>query len=497
MTGQRTREHFTGVPTKSLTKRKLGKLSLSKLVSAVLICYSVFAVPSNAQTFTTLVTFDGTDGATPLFGPLVQGANGNFYGTTYGGTIFEITSAGQVTTLYTFCSQAGCTDGEQPYAGLVLATNGNFYGTTSHGGAYGGGTVFELTPSGQLTTLYSFCAQALCADGGDSEAGLVQATNGNFYGTTFGGGSGDLGTVFEITASGKLTTLHDFNGTDGYGPRAGLVQAANGNFYGTTLFGGTGGKGTLFEITAAGKLTTLHNFAGPPTDGSTPYAGSLVQAKDGNLYGTTASGGAGGNGGSGTIFKITPAGALTVLYSFCIQVNCADGAGPEGGLVQAINGNFLGTTSGGGADTCGTLFELNAEDQLTTLHSFDWTDGCQPATGLLSATNGNFYGTTSESASSSACGTLGCGTVFSLGIGLGRFVETKPTSGRVGASVVILGNGLTGTTTVSFNGSAAAFTVVSSTEITATVPAGATSGTVVVTTPKKTLKSNVKFHVTP
>jgi uncharacterized repeat protein (TIGR03803 family) len=254
----------------------MSKLSLWETIFFLCVLCAVKAIASPAVTFKILVNFDGTNGQHPVAG-LVQATNGNFYGTTSeggadgNGTVFDITAGGKLARLHSFCSQGGypsCTDGANPGAGLIQATNGNFYGTTSAGGAHGGGTVFEITAGGQLTTLHNFCSQLGCADGVNPGAGLIQATDGNFYGTTYSGGTSSAcsgygcGTVFEITTGGQLTTLHNFcsqtNCTDGVGPVA-LVQATNGSFYGTTAGGGTG-CGTVFEITAAGKLTTLHSF---------------------------------------------------------------------------------------------------------------------------------------------------------------------------------------------------------------------------------------------
>ena len=299
-------------------------------------------MPSRSQN---LLNFDGANGAFPYFTSFVQGTDGNLYGTTENGgppdegTVFHVTTGGTLTRLYTFCSQTNCTDGVEPLAGLVQGNTGNFYGTTSDGGANGGGgTVFEITPAGQLTTLYSFCSQPGCVDGNYSQAPLVQASNGNFYGTTTAGGASNVGTVFEITAAAQFTTLYSFcsqpNCTDGSHPyAAGLVQASNGNLYGTTSEGGASVAGTVFEITPAGQLTTLYSFCSQPgcTDGALPYSG-VIQGTDGNLYGTTFGG---GTSGEGTVFEITPAGQLTTLYMFCPQPGCTDGAGPVGGLVQA------------------------------------------------------------------------------------------------------------------------------------------------------------------
>ena len=281
-------------------------------------------------------------------------------------------------------------------------------------------------------TIYSFCSQSNCTDGGNPYAGLVQATNGHFYGTTNEGtGAYFEGTVFEITPSGGLTTLHTFSGAEGGGPYAGLVQATSGNFYGITYFGGAHGYGSVFTITPSGKLTTLHSFN--YTDGDNPY-GALVQATNGDFYGTTYGGGA--NNVYGMVFKITPSGDLMPLHSFV----GTDGGGPYAGLVQATSGDFYGTTRYGGANMtdcggigCGTVFKITPSGKLTTPHSFDRTDGASPYAGLVQATNGDFYGTTDEG------GAHNYGTVFRLAVGLGPFVKTQPTSGTVGAAVKIRG----------------------------------------------------------
>jgi uncharacterized repeat protein (TIGR03803 family) len=481
-------------------------MTTAVLALLVVLVPAMVAPSAQAQTFTTLHSFDNTDGAYLQSG-LVQATDGKFYGTTVGGgangdgTVFKITPSGTLTTLYSFCSQGGsnCTDGAYANAGLIQATDGNFYGTTSQGGgngcgAGGCGTVFSITPSGTLTTLHTFDG----TDGNSPIAVLVQATNGKLYGTTYGGGANNNGTVFSITPSGTLTTLHTFDGTDGSGPN-GVVQATNGNFYGTTQGGGANFVGTVFKITPSGTLTTLHSFDG--TDGSLPFAG-LVQATNGKLYGTTYSG---GTNGVGTVFKITPSGTLTTLYSFCPGGGgCTDGNGPDAGLVQATNGNFYGTTQFGGANNGGTVFKITPSGTLTTLYNFcsqggsNCTDGAYPEAVLVQATCGKLYGTTEQGGSSSACTanfSTGCGTVFSLSVGLGPFVETNPASGKVGAAVKILGTNLTGATSVTFNGTAATFTVKSKSEITTTVPTGATTGTVHVITPRRTLSSNVPFTV--
>jgi len=465
-------------------------------IGSVFAGFLSLALSLSAQTLTTLHSFDSTDGSRPAAG-LVQATNGGLYGTTeYGGantygTVFKITRSGALTTLHNFDD----TDGAASVAPLVQATNGNLYGTTSGGGVMFAGTVFKITPSGTLATLYSFAPEP---DGNEPFAGLVQATDGNLYGTTAYGGPENDGTVFKITPSGTLTTIYNFcsqsNCTDGNESFAPLVQAIDGNLYGTTINGGTVGGGTIFKITPSGTLTTVYNFCSQVScaDGASPYAG-LVQAANGDFYGTTDVDGA---NGEGTVFKITSGGTLTTLHSF----DGTDGFIVQAGLVQATDGNFYGTTEQGGADSGGTIFKITPSGTLTTVYNFcsqtSCTDGSHPYAQLVQATDGNLYGTTYYGGTSVAC-TAGCGTVFGLSVGLGPFVETLPTSGKVGAAVKILGTNLTGSTSVTFNGTAATFTVVSSSEITTTVPAGATTGKVKVTTPHRTLTSNVSFRVIP
>jgi uncharacterized protein (TIGR03437 family) len=298
------------------------------------------AVIAPAQTFTTLASFNGMDGEQPYYGSLAQGTDGNFYGTAYqggvrdAGSIFKITPGGTLTTLYSF---TGSPDGSGPYGGLIQASDGNFYGTTYQGGANSAGTIFRVTSGGTLMTLYSF------TNGNDGElpyAGLIQGTDGSFYGTTFG-------TIFKITPGGTLTTLYSFTGEAR--PHGGLIQATDGDFYGTAQYGGAYGEGMIFKLTPGGTLTTLYSFTGL-NDGYAPLA-RLIQATDGNFYGTTSS--AGGTA-QGTVFKITPSGTLTTLHSF----TGTDGSFPAAGLTEGTDGNVYGTTSSGGSNGDGTVFKL-------------------------------------------------------------------------------------------------------------------------------------------
>jgi uncharacterized repeat protein (TIGR03803 family) len=458
--------------------------------AAIALPAQTTAIAPHGPALTTLFSFDNMDGSGP-FAALVQATNGDLYGTTESGsngdgTVFKITLSGTFTTLQSFDDTA--TDGASLYAALIQAANGNFYGTTYGGGANNAGTVFKITANGTLTSLHSFDI----TDGRFPIAGLVQGTDGEFYGTTASGGANNAGTVFKITSSGMLTTLYNFcsqggsSCTDGFQPEGTLIQASDGNFYGTTNEGGnTGtGDGTVFRITSSGALTTLHSFAG--SDGAYPRA-ALIQANNGILYGTTYGGGV---DDLGTVFQITLDGTLTPLHSF----DLTDGADINAGLMQATDGNLYGTATRGGAnDNAGTAFKITTGGALTTLYNFcrqsNCTDGAIPEAPMVQDTNGKFYGTTVEG------GALNFGSVFSLSSGLGPFVKTQPTSGAVGAAVKILGTNLTGATSVTFNGTAATFTVKSKSEITTTVPTGATTGTVQVVTPSATLSSNVPFTV--
>ncbi len=474
-----------------------------KTIGVGLVLLAATAATLPAQTFTTLHTFDLADGSYPE-GGLIQAINGNLVGSTdFGGAnahgiIFEITPSGTLTTLYDFCVQSGCPDGAEPLVGLTQDTNGSLYGTTSGGGNSDfAGTVFKITLRGDLTTFGNFAGN-----------GLIEATNGFLYGTSRTGGTYGAGTIFKMSPGGKVATLYNFCAQSGCaeGPNSPLVQATNGNLYGTTYGGGANGYGTVFRVTPSGVVTILYSFCSRSgcADGSNPAG--LVLGADGDLYGTTAAGGATDclTAGCGTIFKITPSGSLTTVYTVC-ATGCTTSSPvmPEGGLVQATDGNFYGTSYFGGVNNFnaggyGTIFKIAPSGQLTSLYSFCSQTGCADGAfptlaPLVQATNGDIYGVT-PNGGSPAC-YEGCGTVFRLSVGLGPFIETLPLAGKTGSTVKILGTDLTQTSSVTFNGVPAQFTVVSASLITAIVPASATTGTVQAIEPGGTLSSNVRFRV--
>jgi uncharacterized repeat protein (TIGR03803 family) len=321
------------------------------------------------------------------------------------------------TTLYSFL---GNPDGQNPAAGLVRDSKGNLYGTTFEGGTSNGGTVFKLTTAGNETILSDFPAGT---QAGRPDTSLVLDNAGNLYGTTAAGGNYGQGTVYRLNRTGGLTVLYSFTGVggDGASPLAGLVRDKVGNLYGTTVYGGagtcSGGCGTVFKVTASGTETVLHAFTGASGDGASPMAG-LVEDTAGNLYGTTWSGGdlsCNNGNGCGIVFEINSAGTETVLHAF---TGGSAGQNSQAGLARDASGNLYGTTVWGGdlkcgssgGPGCGTVFKLTKGRKFTVLHSFrGGTDGSSPAIGLVLDTAGNLYGATSVG------GDSGCGTVFEVG----------------------------------------------------------------------------------
>jgi uncharacterized repeat protein (TIGR03803 family) len=462
--------------------------------------FSIFAgvlllvVAASAQTYTVLHTYPiGSGNYSGIGWPQVmsQGRDGNLYstisndGTKNVGTVFNITTAGQLNTIYSFCPLTGCADGASPLGGVTLGFDGNFYGTTQGGGSHGAGTVFKVTPTGTLTTLWNF------ANGTDDSVPFyttLQGQDGNMYGVSAAQYNGQYGAFFKVSASGVFKALRDFGYTNGANPNL-PTQGTDGNFYGTTQGGGdpTCRCGVVYKATAAGVITVLHNFKGYPTDGYRPLA-VLLQGYDGNFYGTTYQGGA---KNYGSVFKITPSGTFTLLYSF--DSVTGDGLKPITGLTLGTDGNFYGTTGNGGTKNFGSLYKITPAGSESVLYSFcsvSCNDGFGPATPLVLHTDGKFYGNTNGNS-------LGGSVFYSFDVGFKPLVDLVTWSAKVGKTVEILGQGFTGTTEVSFDGVPATFNNVSDTYMTATVPAGALTGTVTVTTFTSTMKSNRAFLVTP
>jgi uncharacterized repeat protein (TIGR03803 family) len=455
--------------------------------------FAAASISANAQTFSVLYNFGSKskDPSKPYqSGIVAQGRDGNLYSTTSAGganndgAVFKITPSGALTLLYSFDGAHGMA----AFGGLTLGTDGNFYGTTNEGGSSVYGTVFKITPTGKLTVLYSFTNGT---DGGLPYAPPVQGTDGNFYGTTSQYGSGGDGSVYKITPTGKFTTLYHFDSTHGSAPVAPLVQGTDGNFYGTAAKGGASGVGVVFKITPSGKLTVLYNF--DSTHGQYPNS-PLMEASDGNFYGTTYEG---GTVGSGVVFRITPAGKLTVLHN----LDTATGYEPTAGLVQATDGNLYSANSVGGTKSLGTVFRISPKSPYPykVLHDFDGPTGSTAWGTLVQHTSGILYGATEYGGTGgvSPCVAGQCGVFYSVNASLKPFVSLLPYSGKVGATIQFLGQGFTTKTTVSFNGTAATVKFGSATYLTATVPNGATTGSVTLTTSGSTLTSNKIFRVTP
>jgi uncharacterized repeat protein (TIGR03803 family) len=318
-------------------------------------------------------------------GSVIQDGNGNFYGTTSLG--------GEATTVHSLCYASGC------------------------------GLVYELSPTGVETVLFDFfdVKKGKEYDGFQPYGSLLRDSNGNLFGTTAGFGAKTAGSVFELAANGAEGILHWFGSDahDGRFPNAGLVMDSEGNIYGTTSVGGHYSGGTVFEINAAGVESVLYSFGKRKTvpNGIGPSSGLLLDGK-GNLYGTTLSGGSSTNcdGGCGAVFELTPGGVETAIYSF---QGTPDGMSPKGSLIMDGAGNFYGTTEYGGVYGAGTVFKLSPGGVETVLYSFSGgADGANPLDGLAMDGNGNLYGTTLGGGNTnefcSPLGSSGCGVAFKV-----------------------------------------------------------------------------------
>ncbi len=534
--------------------------SLPPILATLLLVFAAATTMATAQTYTVLYDFDGVHGYNPVNpGLLAQGRDGSLYGTTSGGgtkgdgVAFKITPSGQFKVLYVFDQ----VHGSYPYSGLTVATNGNFYGTATAGGnmscrPYGCGTVFEITPSGSLNTLYAFTGGAdgdspiappiQGSDGnfyGTTDAGtmykiapsgaftslgampaassapLLQGIDGNFYGTTLYNGSSSSSTVFKLTPKGIVTTVYAFDGPHGLGPADQVIQDQNGNLYGTTAGGGELSEvswGVVFKLTPQGTETVLHNFGDDSnySDGRSPEAG-LVQATDNNFYGVAPYG---GSMGAGVIFQVTPAGDYSILYNF----DGTSGAYPMSTPMQHTNGKIYGLAWYGGPSDDGVVYSLDVG--LAPFVSFVSSVGKAGKTveilgqGFTGTTAVFFNGiptsfkvfsdtfltaaapqgvTTGPVTVTTPSGTLTSNKPFRVTPAILSF---SPTSGAVGAGVVLTGTGLTQTMHVSFGGVPAGFTVDSDTQVTATVPAGAQTSSIQIVTLGGFAASSAVFTVT-
>jgi uncharacterized repeat protein (TIGR03803 family) len=383
---------------------------------------SLIPVTESGLAISTLWSFDDDlSGAIP-FSPLAQGTDGNLYGTTteggpYGvGTFFKVTTNGSITTPLSF----DIVNGAEPFGGLFLGRDGSFYGAAEAGGSYGDGLLFRITSGGALTVLKSLDGN----NGVNPVAGLVQGSDGNFYGTALAGGAYGFGTIFQITPAGALNTLVSFDDGDGASPSPVLAMGSDGNFYGTTESGGTYGWGTVFKMTPSGLFTNLYSFTGG-SDGGNPIPG-VVQAADGNFYGTTHEQGA---DGYGTVFEITSAGMLSTRYTF---TGATDGGNPWGGLVQAADGNLYGTTQIGGTYGFGTVFQMAPTGPLSTIAQFDGYIGANPSAALIQGKDGSLYGTTE------AGGLDNYGAIYRLSIGGPLQITGQPADQSVFAGATAL-----------------------------------------------------------
>ena len=490
-----------------MSTRRCLTLTLLGLILAI-------TVPAYAQNFTVLHAFTGTpDGAEPYQSDLLD-VNGTLFGTTGGGgtygygTIFKLNSKGQEKVLYSF---TGGTDGFDPSSGLVRDGSGNLYGTTFFGGdiscsifgSVGCGVVYKLSATGTFSVLYSFTAGA---DGAWPQ-GVVLDSVGNLYGPAFYGGLSPqcCGVIFKLDTGGNETPLYTFNdGADGGVPNGFLTIDSAGNLYGAATLGGDlsacsgAGCGVLFKVDSAGHETVRYTFTGG-ADGAGPNGALLLDAR-GNLFGTAFLGGdlncviSQGSPGCGVVFEVTPTGVEKVLHTF----TGADGAGPSYGLLRDAAGNFFDTTIYGGTANVGTVFEVNSKGEKVLYSFHGTTDGAYPQSGLVRDAKGNLFSNTvfGGDQSCTVATTPGCGTVFKL-VAPPQIIGFSPTSGPVGTAVTISGVSLSQTTKVRFNGVAASFTVNSDTRLTATVPTGATTGKIGVSSPGGTTASATSFTVTP
>ncbi len=388
---------MTNALQQSISRTCLGTASVALALAVVLGLGIVTTQSAQAQTFDVLYNFTGSsDGGNP-YAAVLRDTSGNLYSTAANGgssgkgVVFKVDTRGTETVLYSF---TGGSDGGEPVAGLIRDSAGNFYGTTFSGGSSDNGVVFKLSKSGSETVLHSFAGGS--SDGAHPWGGLIQDDKGNIYGTTSGGGASNWGTVFKLSKDGTETVLHTFVGgeSDGEFPMyTSLVMDKTGNLYGITEQGGPDNLGLVYKLSPSGKFTLLHGFLGGATDGCYPYGTPAMDSK-GNLYGTAYKC---GSSGEGMVWKVTKKGAETVLHNFA--GGSSDGACPYAGVSMDAKGNFYGDTAYGGSSGDGAVYKLNKKGKLTLLHSFAGSDGQLPIATLVRDAKGNFYSTAYEGGS--------------------------------------------------------------------------------------------------
>lgn len=465
---------------------------MKKLNMVAMVCFlSLLEGAGQSQTVSAVLSY--SDALTSGGITLAQGRDGRLYGTTSGngsttnpdGTIFRVNTDGSAASVLFPLDGA---DGKLPLYGLTLALDGNYYGTTYDGGSSNAGVLFKIEPTGAYTPVYQFMNGL---DGGFPAGPPIQASDGNLYGVT-GTDSQEEATVYRyVPSTATLTTIMSLgpNFSQGAGISAPLIQASDGTLYGTAGTGGANNCGTIFRLTTAGVLLSVYSF--PCESGGDDPIAPLLQGSDGNLYGTTVVGGKVNStdcaSGCGTIFRVSH-GIVSVVYRFSGYPN--DGGLATTGLVEGTDGNLYGGTGRGGANDIGTLYQLTTSGQYSQLYAFTDSIGEGAASSLMQHTNGKFYGTSVEGGQNNK------GGIYSLDMGLGPFIALVRYTGRVGQSVQILGQSLTGSTAVTINGvPATSFKVVTDRYMTAVIPTGATTGPVVVTTPTGTLTSNHNLQI--
>jgi len=448
------------------------------------------ALPAGAQTFNVLHAFGATGDAQSPRGVVAQGQDGVLYGATLkGGTngvggVFSVTTGGTETLLGSFDPSTG---GTGCNTGLLLARDGTFYGTCSGGvDPYSYGSVYSARTKGFIVTI----SENNPSTGSDPDEGqLTEGLDGTLYSVAATGGANGGGTVFSVGSDGALVDIHDFGSgaDDGVGPSGPLTLASDGNFYGTTSAGGKLGGGTVFKMTTTGQVTVLHDFPSEGKKEGIQPMGGVVEGDRGEFYGVTFSGGA---NDLGTVFALKQTGKVQILHSFSVADSMAF---PCDSLVLANDRNFYGEAAACKDGKCegSAIFEVTSKGVFKLLHALSpTTDGTMASSPLLLDTNGTFYGLTESG------GPNGGGTMYSLNTGLPPFASLSPSSGAIGATINIYGQGFTQKgTKVSFKGVKADFQLISANFLQAVVPAGATSGPVKVKTPGGTLQSIQTFTV--